>query len=310
MTTITSKSRRSGKSILERFRGGPWPFILPGILLYAAFSLYPIIYLFYVSFTDMQIITIYQANWIGLDNYYFLYIDPIFRDVFIFTMVFVLITVPAQFTLGFGLALLLDQKLRGRVFFRMSIIIPMTIAAIVVGLMWRLMLHENQVGVVNAMLVSLGFNAVSWFSDPQLARLSIILVNLWQAVGFTMIFMLGGLQTLSQEVLEAAKVDGTSTWQNIIYIKLPMLKQISGLAIIFIFVQSFQIFEKILALTNGGPGRSTSTIGFRMYQTAFGAEESVGLLGRGSAIGVVMFLFTLFFTMIYMRMIDLDSEQG
>lgn len=195
---------------LERFMSGPWPFILPGITLYLAFSIYPIIYQFYVAMTNMTISTIYSANWVGLDNFVFLANDPVFRDVLLFTFAFVAVTVPTQFALGFGLALLLDQQLRGRAFFRISIIMPMAISSIIVGLMWRLMLHESQVGAINAILVGLGFDAVSWFSDPTMARISVFIVNMWQSVGYTMVFMLGGLQTIPAEVVEAATVDGAS----------------------------------------------------------------------------------------------------
>ena len=148
---------------------------------------------------------------------------------------------------------------------------------------------------------------MSWFSNATAARLSIVVVNLWQSVGYTMIFMLGGLQTIPVDVIEAATVDGASAWQRVLRIKLPLLRQIAGLALIFSFLGAFQIFEKILALTNGGPGRATSTIGFRMYQTAFG-EGSVGLLGRGSAIGVIMFLVVLVFSALYMWLVMLDKE--
>ena len=295
---------------LERFMSGPWPFILPGITLYLAFSIYPIIYQFYVAMTNMTISTIYTANWVGLDNFVFLANDPVFRDVLLFTFAFVAVTVPTQFALGFGLALLLDQQLRGHVFFRISIILPMAISSIIVGLMWRLMLHESQVGAINAILVGLGFDAVSWFSDPTMARISVFIVNMWQSVGYTMVFMLGGLQTIPAEVVEAATVDGANAWQKVWRIKLPMLRQIAGLAVILNFVGVFQIFEKILALTNGGPGRATSTVGFRMYMTAFGGEASAGLLGRGSAIGVVMFLIVMIFAVFYLRLVMFDQEEA
>lgn len=296
------------KSRLERFVGGPWPFILPGILLFGFFSIYPIIYQFYVAMTDMQIATIYQPGWVGLANFEFIANDPVFRDVLAFTFIFVLFTVPIQFGLGFGLALLLDQQLIGRLFFRLAIILPIAISSIIVGLVWRLMLHESQVGLINAWLAQFGLPSAKWFSDPQMARVSVFIVNLWHSVGSTMVFMLAGLQTISQEVLEAAIVDGASVWQRIVYVKLPMLRQIAGLALIFIFVGSFQIFEKILVLTEGGPGRATSTVGFRMYQTAF-AEQSAGFLGRGSAIGVVMFLIVMVFAILYLWLVMLDREK-
>jgi ABC-type sugar transport system permease subunit len=292
---------------LRRFLRGPWPFLLPGLLIYAFFSVYPIVYQFYVALTDMTLATIFRPNFIGFDNFITVARDPIFRQAFGFTLIFTLVTVPAQFILGFLLALLLDQKLRGRTFFRISIVMPIAISTIVVSLMWRLLLHESNVGLVNAVLDEIGLQPVRWFSDPNNARLSIFLVNLWQAVGGTMIFMLAGLQTIPEEVIEAAKTDGANAWQQITRVKLPLLKQPAGLALIFIFLGTFQIFEKVLALTNGGPGGATATLGFRMYQTAF-SIGSEGYLGRGSAMGVVMFVFVAAFALVYLRLIILDSK--
>lgn len=294
-------------SLLERILAGPWMFILPGIILYAAFAIYPVLYQFYVAMTDMTTISISNANFIGLRNFSTIAADPVFRQSFLFTISFVIVTVPFQFILGFGLALFLNQQLIGRVFFRISIIIPLAMASIIVGLMWRLILHDSNVGVVNAFLGMLGFDPISWFGEAAFARISVFIVNIWHAVGTTMIFMLGGLQTLSEEVLEAALVDGANWWQQILYVKLPMLKNIAGLAIILIFAGTFQIFEKVLALTNGGPARSTSTIGFEMYTTAF-PEAGTGFLGLGAAMGLVMFAFILVITIFYVWMVLFDEE--
>lgn len=309
MSVLTDQptAAQTPPSLLERFLGGPWMFILPGVLLYGAFAIYPVIYQFYVAMTDMTTASIAGANFVGLDNFANLSVDPIFRQSFFFTIAFVLVTVPVQFCLGFGLALFLDQDLPGRMFFRLSIIIPLAMASIIIGLMWRLILHDSNVGVINAFLDALGFDPIPWFGEANFARLSVFIVNIWHAVGTTMIFMLGGLQTLSEEVLEAALVDGANAWQQIIYVKLPMLKNIAGLAIILIFAGTFQIFEKILALTNGGPARATSTIGFEMYTTAF-PESGTGFLGQGAAMGLVMFAFILVITIIYVWMVLLDEE--
>ncbi|MEM9955617.1 MAG: sugar ABC transporter permease [Chloroflexota bacterium] len=307
MSTNTSSQYEPSK--LERFLAGPWLFILPGVLLYAAFAIYPVVYQFYVAMTDMTTISLSNVNFVGFDNFAIIAADPVFRQSFIFTIAFVLVTVPFQFILGFGLALFLDQELPGRLFFRISIIIPLAMASIIVGLMWRLILHDSDVGVVNAFLGVLGFDPIPWFGEAAFARISVFIVNIWHAVGTTMIFMLGGLQTISKEVLEAAEVDGANIWQQIIYIKLPMLKNIAGLAIILIFSGTFQIFEKVLALTNGGPARATSTIGFEMYTTAF-PEAGTGSLGLGAAMGLVMFAFILVITIFYVWMVMFDEENA
>jgi len=305
---VESTSSHSKPGLLERLLAGPWIFIIPGIALYGLFALYPVFYQFWVAMTDMTTASFSQVDFVGLRNFENIIADPLFRQAFVFTLLFVLVTVPVQFILGFGLALFLDQKLPGRLFFRISIIIPLAISGIIVGLMWRLLLHESEVGFINALLVSLGLEPFAWFSQPMNARTSLFIVNIWQAVGSTMIFMLGGLQTIDGEVLEAAKVDGANLWQRIIFVKLPMLRTISGLAIVLIFAGTFQIFEKVLALTNGAPGGATETIGFQMYTTAF-PENSVGQLGVGAAMGLVMFAFILIVTIIYVRMMIFEEEK-
>ena len=300
------EAQRAG--FLHRLLSGPWLFILPGVLFYGAFALYPVVYQFWVAATAMTTTNISGAEFIGMQNFAVIAGDPIFRGSFVFTVVFVVLTVPVQFVLGFGLALFLDQKLPGRLFFRLSVIVPMAMASIIVGLMWRLLLHESDVGFVNALLGVFGIAPVAWFSEAFNARLSLFLVNVWQAVGTTMIFMLGGLQTLDAEVLEAAEVDGANLWQRVLWIKLPMLRTIAGLAIVLIFAGTFQIFEKVLALTNGGPARATSTIGFEMYTTAF-PISGAGQLGLGAAMGLVMFAFILIVTVFYVWLMIFDQER-
>lgn len=298
----------SGQSFLERLLSGPWIFIVPGVLFYAAFALYPVFYQFYIAGTNMSTASLTQFDWIGAANFEIIANDPIFRQSFLFTIAFVLITVPFQFIIGFGLALFLDQNLPGRLFFRLSIILPMAISSIIIGLMWRLLLHESNVGFVNALLGVFGIDPFPWFSEAMNARFSLFIVNQWQAIGTTMIFMLGGLQTLDQEVLEASKVDGANWLQRTLFVKLPMLRTIAGLAVVLIFAGNFQIFEKVLALTNGGPARATSTIGFEMYTTAFPELGNVGQLGQGAAMGIVMFAFILAITFVYVWLVIFDRE--
>lgn len=303
-----SNARFENQSLLERLLSGPWIFIVPGVLFYAGFALYPVFYQFYVAGTNMSTASLTQYDWVGLANFEIISTDPIFRQSFLFTIAFVLITVPFQFIAGFGLALFLDQNLPGRLFFRLSIILPMAISSIIIGLMWRLLLHESNVGFINALLGVFGVGPVPWFSEAMNARFSLFIVNQWQAVGTTMIFMLGGLQTLDQDVLEASTVDGANWLQRILYVKLPMLRTIAGLAVVLIFAGNFQIFEKVLSLTNGGPARATSTIGFEMYTTAFPDVGSVGQLGQGAAMGIVMFAFIIAITFVYVWLMIFDRE--
>jgi len=310
VTAALSRSTRR----LERFAGGPWPFILPGVLLYLALSIYPILYQSYLAMTDMQVTSLSSAQWVGLENFAFLFSDSRFLDAIQFTLLFVLITVPVQYTIAFALALLVDQKLRGRIVFRLTYILPLAISSLIIGLMWRLLMHESAAGFINALLEQLGIGTIPFFSNPNWARFAIFFVNIWSSVGSTMVFLLGGLQTIDVEQLEAATVDGANAWQRFFLIKLPLMRQISGLALIFMFVGTFGIFEKILALTFGGPANATFTIGFYMFATAFGARgawgTTAGLLGRAAAMGVVMFGVILIFVLLYLWLVMFEREEA
>lgn len=309
MTIATARSTHR----LEKFLGGPWPFILPGVILYLALSIYPLLYQFYLSMTNMEVTSLSTAEFVGLENFSFLVSDSRFIEALKFTFLFVVITVPVQYVVAFGLALLVDEKLRGRLFFRLTYIIPLAISSLIIGLMWRLLLHQSDAGFINAFFGQFGLKTIPFFSDSTWASFVVFFVNLWSSVGSTMIFLLGGLQTIDIEQLEAAKVDGANAWQRLIYVKMPLMRQISGLALIFMFVATFGIFEKILVLTFGGPANSTATIGFYMFSTAFGARGvtgSAGLLGRASAMGVVMFFIILVFVLLYLWLVMFDRDEA
>jgi ABC-type sugar transport system permease subunit len=310
MSAATSRSTHR----LEKFLGGPWPFILPGVLLYFALSIYPIFYQFYVALTDMEVTSLSAAQWVGLSNFAFLFSDSRFLEALQFTLLFVLVTVPIQYSIAFALALLVDQKLRGRLAFRLTYILPLAISSLVIGLMWRLLMHESAAGFINALAEQLGLGPIPFFSNPNWARFSVFFVNIWSSVGSTMVFLLGGLQTIDPEQIEAATVDGANAWQRFFLIKLPLMRQISGLALIFMFVGTFGIFEKILALTFGGPANATFTIGFYMFATAFGARgasgATAGLLGRAAAMGVVMFFVILIFVLLYLWLLMFEREEA
>lgn len=299
---------------LENFLGGPWPFILPGVILYLALSIYPLLFQFYLAITNIQVTSLVNYDIVGLENFAFIFSDSRFLESLAFTAGFVFVTVPVQYVVAFALALLVDEKLHGRVFFRLTYILPLAISSLIIGLMWRLLLHQSDAGFVNALVSLLGGKTVPFFSDPNWAQFVVFFVNIWSSVGSTMVFLLGGLQTIDIEQLEAAKVDGANAWQRLIYIKVPLLRQISGLALIFLFVGTFGIFEKILVLTFGGPANATSTLGFYMFATAFGARgawgASAGLLGRAAAMGVSMFLIILVFVIIYLWLVMFDREEA
>lgn len=296
-------SRRVRKTFTQRFWRGPLPWLLPALAVLALFRVYPVIAQFFISVTDMRVTDLSKYNYVGLRNYEFVLTDPLFGNALGWTLTFVLVAVPAQFILGFGLALLLNQPLKGRLIFRLSILSAWVISGLITGYMWRLFLAENTAGVINAWLGVFGISPQRFLSLSANARFSVILVEVWRTVAFSMVFMLGGLQTLPTEMMEASRVDGANFRQRLFQIIVPFLRPIIALNVIFISIGTFNVYELIVALTDGGPARATETIGYRMFATAFGGTRfggSVGDLGRGAAIGNIMFFIVLLFTILYL----------
>lgn len=289
-------------SYLERFLSGPWPWLLPAIFMLLIFRLYPIVSQFQISMTDMNVSSLSDYDYVGFDNYEFVLKDKLFTNSFRFTLKYTILGVIGQFIVGFGLAMLMDLPLFGRTIYRLAILASWSISSLVVGYIWRLMLGEGRAGVLNAWLLKYDQPPVSWLSVADNAQASLVMVNIWRSVAFTMVFMLAGLQTIPKDLLEAATVDGANAWQRLVRIKIPFMRSLIVINIIFISVATFNVYEQILVITNGNPGRATETVGLKMYDTAFGGfySGSLGLLGRGAAMGNIMFAVTLLFTVAYL----------
>ncbi len=290
---------------LQRFVAGPWSWLLPAIIILLIFRAYPMMHQAWLSLTDMRSATLGQARFVGLENYRFIFSDPGFLGSLGYTFIFTFGSVGLSFLLGFAMALLLDRPLRGRSVYRTMILTSWVISSLIVGYMWQLMLNESSAGVVNGLLQSAGLSSVNWLSDPTTAKLSVILVDVWRSSAYIMVFMLGGLQTIPKEQLEAAKIDGANSLQRLRHIVLPLLSGLIAIALIFTTISTFNVYELIVSLTGGGPGRATATVGFQMFRTAFGGvagTQGLGLLGRGAAMAMVMFGITLMFTLLYLRL--------
>ncbi len=301
--TTSRDSNPYRKTHWQRFKAGPLPWLLPALIALGVMRLYPVIGQFFVSMTDMRVTTPNSFNFVGFANYEFVLSSPVFFNALSWTVAFVGFGVPLQFMAGFGLALLLNQPLFGRLLFRLCILSAWVISGLIIGYIWRLMFAENSAGVINAWLGTVGISPQRFLSLPENARAALIFVDLWRSVAFSMVFMLGGLQTLPTEMMEAARVDGANVWQRLVHIIVPYLRPIIALNVIFITIGTFNVYELILALTSGGPARATQTIGLLMFETAFGGgrgASSVGDLGRGAAIGNIMFLIVMIFTILYL----------
>ncbi|MCG9603024.1 sugar ABC transporter permease, partial [Vibrio sp. Isolate31] len=255
--------------------------------------LYPILYMMYASFLDWnpsQLIN--EADWVGLKNYFDLFQDSSFRESLGVTLKFAGIIIFLEVFLGVGLALLLDRNIRGMSILRTIFILPMMIAPIVVGLMWRYMYHPT-IGVFNRTLNALGFDSIPWLSDSDWAQSSIIIADVWQWTPFIFILSLAALQSLPKSTLEAARIDGATQWQQIVYIKIPLMMPVLIVTMLLRLIDAFKVLEVILVMTNGGPGLSTEILSLRISRTASEFRELGEAAAMSNMLLVVLLVLTL-----------------
>jgi len=254
--------------------------------------LYPLGYMMYGSFRDWDPSqSLGESEFIGLANYVTLWNDPNFRESVGVTLKFAVSVVSVEMFLGLGLALLLDRKLRGMSVLRTLFILPMMIAPVVVGLVWRYMYHPT-VGVFNKTLKSVGLEGVDWLG--QHALLSVIVADIWQWTPFIFILSLAALQSLPRSALEASRIDGATPWQQIIYIKLPLMMPVLIVTGLLRLIDAFKVLEVILVMTEGGPGLSTEILALRISRTATEFRELGVAAAMSNYLLIMLMLLTLF----------------
>lgn len=227
----------------------------------------------------------------GQGRTYVLARDVVFLKAVVNTFLFVLIVAPVQGGLALGLALLINQRLRGINVYRAIYFMPVVVSIVVVSLLWRFF-YDQQAGILNNILGAISFGAiprVDWLGNPSTALGAIIVMSVWQAVGFHMVIWLSGLQTISPTLYEAAAIEGASKWQTFRYITWPGLRNTAVLVLVVITMQAFGLFAQIDVMTKGGPLDSTQTIVFQAVQRGYGKQDISG----GSTISVILFVIVL-----------------
>jgi multiple sugar transport system permease protein len=253
--------------------------------------LYPLGYMVYGSFREWDPSqALHESTFVGLANYTTLWHDPNFRESLTVTLKFAFCVVSVEMLIGVGLALLLDRKLRGMSILRTLFILPMMIAPVVVGLIWRYMYHPT-VGVFNRSLEAGGLSGVDWLG--QHALLSVIIADIWQWTPFIFILSLAALQSLPRSALEASRIDGATGWQQIIHIKLPLMMPVLIVTCLLRLIDAFKVLEVILVMTEGGPGLSTEILALRISRTATEFRE----LGVAAAMSNYLLILLLLLTM-------------
>jgi len=245
-----------------------WLLVAPAGLLLAFVTLLPIAYLVYLSFTDFSILQGMVEGFVGLENYRNMVLESSeFRMALLRTGLFILVVVTVQSAFGFLLALLLWGRPKRRKYVLPVLLMPMFVSWVAVGLMFRFM-FEDGIGVVPLLLSQVGVN-IPWFSNSTYALIAIMIADVWEWIPFMLILFLAGLESLPEEPIEAALVDGATRLEVLWDLVLPMMKPVIAVAVFIRVVEASKVFPKVLAMTEGGPGSATETGSWIVYKIGF-----------------------------------------
>ena len=265
----------------KKTRFFPYAMLLPTLVIFAVFMIYPILYSFYLSFTEF---TGGTYNFVGLRNYIELFHDPVFYKALFNTFFYLIIQVPVMISLALLLAVLVEQKfIRGKGFFRMATFLPTITSLVAYSLVFKVLFNTNY-GLINYIVEFFGGEKIQWIYSAWPARASIIISITWRWVGYYMIILLAGIQAIPTEMYESASLDGASFWQQLFYITIPAIKPIILFTTITSTIGTLQLFDEPYILTQGGPNYATITLGEYLYDNGFTYLK----FGFASALGYVM----------------------
>jgi ABC-type sugar transport system permease subunit len=272
--------------------------LLPILVLYGVFSLWPIVQTFYLSFYDAKIVRL--GPFVGLKNYIAMN-NSAFRQAFGNTVVFAILSIVIILVIAIPLAVLVNSPgLRFKTVFKVAYFLPVVTSFVAAGYIWKWM-YEPTYGVVNRFLALFGIHGPKWLSNPNLALLSVIIVNVWKWVGYFIVILLANLQLIEPVLYEAAAIDGAGPLQQFFLITLPLLRSAIGLCVVLGVINFLSGFSLVFVMTSGGPGGRTALIATYVYNEAFGTGQL--RIGYSAAASVVLFALLIAFTFMSNRAI-------
>jgi putative chitobiose transport system permease protein len=289
----------------KKFSFTPYLFLTPALLVIGVFILYPIAAVIYYGFTDYTIVT--PPVWVGLRNYQQLLHDDVFWLALKNSFIYLLVT-PILIFLCIILAIIVNRKLPGINAFRALYYIPVISGSIAVGISWRLMLDTN--GLLNSLLVSMHFiqEPIQWLAEPRYSLAIAMILTIWMGLGYYMMIFLAGLQNISEDLYDAAVIDGCNAWQKHWYVSLPGLRpQITFVAVIS-SLAALEVYNEIYILFGPGGGvlNSAVTVVFYLWRQAFRLHHA----GMASAVAMVLLVITLIFSIVNIRSFERGTEEG
>ncbi len=267
-----------------------YTFLLPSFFGMLAFLLLPIVAIAIISFFKWSLLS--GPRFIGLQNYVTILHSPDVGHSLLVTAYYVLLNIPAQTVLALLLALLMNKKLPAMGIFRTIYVVPWMATPVAMGIVWQ-WIFDPQYGALNTFLGFFGLHGITWLSSSQLAMPAIAAVNIWQYAGYNMLFFLAGLQSIPVDFYEAAAIDGVSRLQSFFRITLPLLSPTLFFVLVTDIIGSFQVFDIVYVMTQGGPGQATNTINFEIFRQAFVFFHA----GYASALAMVLFGILLVVTL-------------
>jgi multiple sugar transport system permease protein len=277
--------------------------LFPCFAFVGVFAFYPILSSFYLSLHRIILgLPGLAQPFVYLDNYRQLLGDPVARHALGNTLLFVLVSTACEIVLGLVIALVINRSFRGRGLVRAAILIPWAIPTVVASQMWRFLMNDHY-GFMNYLLFGSDLTSYrAWLADPLFALLTIMAADIWKTSAFAALIILAGLQTIPDELYEAAHLDGASAWQRFRRITLPLLRPAILIALLFRTMDAFRVFDLVFVMTQGGPADATNVLQFYGYKKMF-AE---GLMGYGAAISVLVFGVVLAVSLLYLKVIGRD----
>ena len=295
-----------GRQLLKLGSAVPYALLAPAVLVLVIFVLYPVAYSVYLSLTDANLLRLAQVEFIGLENYQRLFSRDVFWESLTNTLIYTVGSVVVSYLIGLMTALILNEDFRFRGLARTLISIPWATPWLVVTLIWYVMFNP-QIGPINQVLKAIGVidTGVPWLYQKQTAMIAIIGVTAWRLFPQATLIILAGLQSISPDLYEAAKVDGADGWQRFRYVTLPSIHTTNLVIIVLLTITSFKLFTIAWTLTQGGPGTATTVLSVYTYQEAFMSNR----LGRASALSTISVLVSGILVIVYFIAIGREKPE-
>ena len=304
-------------SKIQKRKLTPYYFLLPALLVLAVVVLYPMFSNMVMSLQKVRLLKSGGNDFVGWANYTKLLTSQTFGNSVGASLKFTFYSLPVSFVLGLGMALVFNEMRRYRPVFTAFLLIPWAIAPVVTGYMWRWLFHDS-FGLINHLLkwsgamdlfMFLGLqetDTISWLANPDTAVLAVIIANVWRFMPYITIMLLAGLQGISTELYEAAHVDGASLRQRFWFVTLPQLRHVIGVVFLFATIWMVNDFALIFIMTEGGPAKATQVLPITIYRIAFEHLR----LGRGAAAAMLLLVFLLAVSMIFIRVLFKERQTG